>query len=114
MGQLLYKLTQVPEAEADALRARLDAAGIAYYETDAGNWKVSLAAIWVTHDDDLPRARELLEQFHQEWRAERANDPAPETFWQSARRRPLQLLLALALVAGILYLSIVPLIGAWS
>jgi len=35
------------------------------YETSAGNWGISMPAIWVQNDADLQQAKQLLAQYQQ-------------------------------------------------
>ncbi|UTA47860.1 DUF6164 family protein [Simiduia sp. 21SJ11W-1] len=117
MGCLYFKLHDVPEQEADAVRQLLDDADIPYYETHAGNWGLSLAAIWLTHEADKPRAQQLLEEFQAAHRAQAHEALAKqglESPGQRFLRQPVKSLAALLAVAAILYLMIVPLMGAWS
>lgn len=117
MGSLLFKLSSVPQQEADAVRQLLDAADIAYYETSAGNWGVSLAAIWLVHPADQTRAQVLLDEY-QVTLAERVradlDEQGVESLLQRFARQPLKFLGALAVVAFILYLSVMPFTAAWS
>lgn len=112
MGQLLYKLNQVPDAEAQEVRELLDQAGLDWYETQAGFWGIGVAAIWLTHADDLPAAKALLAQFEAQL-IERMREQPPESFWARSARKPLPLLAALVSAAIILFLMIVPMLGAW-
>ena len=113
MGTLLYKLHDVPDAEATEIRQILNDASIAFYETTAGNWGVSLAAVWLVDESDLPRAKELLDAFQETWREQQLQD-IPEPFLQRVFRQPLKFALAMVAVLTILYLSIAPFTGAWS
>lgn len=117
MGKLFFKLHDVPEQEAEAVRQLLDKADIAYYETTAGNWGISLAAIWLVQENDLEQAKALLSEFQQQWQqqslAERVTEPQ-ETLLARLKREPIKVLLAIIAVAAILYLSIMPFTGAWS
>lgn len=63
MAVIVFKLNGVPDDEADQVRALLDENSIDYYETTAGRWGVSVAALWVKNDDDKPAARALIEEF---------------------------------------------------
>lgn len=117
MGCLYFKLHDVPEAEANAVRALLDDAEIAYYETDAGNWGLSLAAIWLTHEADKDRAEALLADFQARHQASAQAELAQqglESLGQRFMRQPLRFIAALVAVAAILYIMIMPLMGAWS
>lgn len=117
MAELLFKLNGVPEDEASAVRDLLAEAGIDFYETHAGNWGVSLAAIWLKDDSQLAQAKELLQAYQirrlQEVR-EHARENPPETLWQRWSRYPLQVLAALVFVGVILYFSIVPFFNAFN
>lgn len=68
MARLLFKLTQVPDDEAQEIRALLDEHQIQYYETDAGFFRVGLDAIWLADGTQEEQARELI----REYQAERA------------------------------------------
>ncbi|BFM09924.1 hypothetical protein R50072_00770 [Simiduia litorea] len=117
MGKLFFKLHDVPEHEAEEVRHMLDKAGIAYYETSAGNWGVSLAALWLAQESDLENANALLTEFQEKWRQEslaaRESEPQ-ETLMSRLKREPVKVTLAIIAVAAILYLSIMPFTGAWS
>lgn len=116
MAELLFKLNGVPEDEAYEVRALLEDAGIEFYETHAGNWGVSLAAIWLHDDSQLEEAKVLLEEY-QEKRSLQArdhlNENPPESLLNRCLRNPLQTLAILLAVGFILYVSIVPFLSAW-
>ena len=106
MAKLLLNLRNVPEDEADDVRALLDEHGIAYYETSAGTWSLSLAGIWVREDAAFPEAKRLMGEYHAQRaarvRAEREaalRDGTAATFGSVLREQPLRVLLA---VIGIL------------
>ena len=42
MSKLLFRLRNVPDDEAEEVRQLLEEHGIETYETDAGNWGISL------------------------------------------------------------------------
>ena len=71
MSALLFKLRIVPDDEAEDIRQLMDKHNIEIYETSAGNWGISMPALWVSKDSDLSRAKSLLNQYQQE-RAESA------------------------------------------
>jgi len=95
MSALLFKLRNVPDDEADEVRAIMQQKGIEIYETNAGNWGISMPAIWVQHDEDLAIAKQHLRQYQQE-RAMRARESYNEdqrtgrapTLMQNIARRP--------------------------
>lgn len=117
MGCLYFKLNNVPDHEANAVRALLEDADIPFYETDAGNWGLSLAAIWLTHEADKVRAMALLETYQAQHQADARTQLAEtgmDSLGQRFARNPVRFLAALLAVAAILYLSIMPFTGAWS
>ena len=66
MARLLFKLAQVPDDEAQEIRALLDEHQIPYYETNAGFFRVGLDAIWLADGAEEERARELLREYQAE------------------------------------------------
>ncbi len=117
MAKLLYKLRGVPEQEANEIRELLERHGIEYYETEAGRWQISLAAIWIRHNDDYVHAKALLDAYHEklfrEVRADylqRLADGTADTFWQRLQREPLRVILYILAVAFIVYFTVVPFI----
>lgn len=113
MAKLLLNLRNVPDDEADDVRALLDANAIAFHETKPGPWNISVGAIWVTDDAAIDQARRLMADYQQQ-RGERARAAyraavragTAETFWTVLRAEPgrvvlalLGILFALALVA---------------
>ena len=113
MAKLLLNLRNVPDDEADDVRALLDAHRIAYYETTPSQWGISAGGIWLSDDADAAPAKRLMDEY-QRGRAERAraeyaaarSDGSAGTLWTAVRAEPgrallnlLGILLALALVA---------------
>ncbi len=66
MPRLLFNLRGVPEDEADDVRELLTEQDIDFYETSAGNWGVSMPALWLRNDADLEKARYALNQYQQQ------------------------------------------------
>ena len=62
----LMRLRGVHEDEVRELRELLEQNAIAYYETPAGNWGISMPAIWLHEDADLARARALVDDYQRE------------------------------------------------
>lgn len=107
MSKLLLNLRNVPDDEADDVRAMLDTHAIAFYETKPGPWNISVGGIWVTEDAAIVEAKRLMAEYQQERgirvRAEHAaavRDGTAETFWSLLRAEPARVLLA---VLGILF-----------
>lgn len=114
MPLLLFRLNGVPEDEADEVRVLLDSNGIDFYETSAGNWRISLAAIWLNNEDQYQRARELIDEYQLE-RGRNARQAflnsgrhAHPSFLVRARRNPIRYLIYLLIVAVVLYFSTIP------
>ncbi len=115
MPHLLFKLNGVPEDEEVEVRRLLDDNHIDYYETSAGLFGISLAALWIRDDGEIDRAKELLDEYqHQRYKQARENyeqqqrDGTAESLLQRASRQPIRTLLYLAIVIIILYFSTVP------
>jgi hypothetical protein len=118
MSKLLLNLRMVLEDEADDGRAMLDAHRIEYYETRPSRWGVSHGGIWVTHDQDIVQARQLMAEYQaqrrQRVRDERAaalRDGTAETFAGILRREPLRVVsTVLAILALLGLVALVPLL----
>lgn len=115
MAKLLFKLNGVPDDEAEDVRRVLDDGGIDYYETSAGRWGISLAAIWLRDIDQYERACELIDAYQQERfrtaREEyerRKREGTAEGWLDRLRHEPLKVLLYLLAIAAVLYISILP------
>ncbi|MCK9608628.1 MAG: DUF6164 family protein [Methylomonas sp.] len=66
MSILFFNLRGVPEDEAEDIRELLSVNGIAFYETSAGIWGISLPAIWLQQQDDMPVAQQLFQSYQRE------------------------------------------------
>jgi hypothetical protein len=112
---MLFRLNNVPEDEAEEVRALLTENGIDFYETHAGNWGVSAAAIWLRDASRLEEAKSLLATYQEE-RASRVREEYRQSGSAGLKRgllgelkaHPLRLLVYLAVVAAVLYLSTMP------
>lgn len=117
MSKLLLNLRNVPDDEVDDVRAMLDAHGIAFYETKAGPWNISVGGIWVTEDAAVAEAKRLMADYQRQ-RGERARaeyDAAvrtgtAETFWSVLRAEPVRVLLTLLGILFALALVALPVI----
>jgi Family of unknown function (DUF6164) len=115
MAVLLMKLRLVPDDELAAIEALLEQQGLEYYATTAGNWSISLPALWLVDADRIDEARTLLDDFAQQRQAQaRALHEAlresgrARTMLDIARENPLRFVLYLAIVAALVAVSIVP------
>ena len=113
MSKLLLNLRNVPDDEADDVRAMLDTHGIAFYETRPSPWGISSGGIWVSEVADFAEAKRLMADYQQrrgervraEYAAAKRSGTA-ETFASVLREQPgrvvlvsLAILFMLALVA---------------
>lgn len=110
MPTLLLNLRDVPDDEADEVRALLDAQAIEWYETSPSPWGISSGGIWIRDDQQAAFARAQLATYQQQRalqaRAAHAADLREgriETAWTRVRRRPLH---ALAVLAGIVLMLV--------
>lgn len=109
MSILFFRLAGVPVDEANEVRQLLTDHEIEFYETSAGNWGVSMPAIWLYNAEDLQLAQPLLDRYQQQramvqrqlYRQAKLNGDHPG-FWRKASAKPVQFIgywLALGLVA---------------
>ena len=115
MSRLLLNLRNVPDDEADDVRAMLDEARIAYYETRPSLWGISAGGIFVKEDAEIGEAKRLMAVYQEERgaraRAEYAaavRDGTAETFWSMLRAEPGRVLLTLLAIAFLLGLVALP------
>ena len=115
MAKLLLNLRNVPDDEADEVRALLTRESIAFYETKPSLWGVSAGAIWIEHDKDAAAAFELMAEYQNERRIKaRAEYEAAKhagaatTAWKAFRDDPLRTIMALLGIAIILTLMALP------
>lgn len=115
MSKQLLNLRNVPDDEAEEVRGFLEEHAIEYYETPPNRWGITMGGIWIRHDEDYPRARELMadyqagraEQARAEYR-DRQRRGEVETMATVIRDRPLQVLVYFAVCAGIVVLMLLP------
>jgi hypothetical protein len=117
MSKLLLNLRNVPDDEADDVRALLDTHGIAYYETRPGPWNISVGGIWIKDDAAIIEAKRLMVDYQDERgrsaRAEHAaavRDGTVETFWMQLRAEPARVLLTLLAITFLLGLVALPVV----
>lgn len=120
MPTLLFRLNNVPEDEAEEVRELLAEYHIRFYETSAGRWGISLAAIWIRDEDEdqLVRAREAIERYQQA-REERARADYEasrragehETLASRLIDSPLRSVLYLAGILSVLFFTLMPFVN---
>lgn len=109
MSKLVFKLRNVPIDEAQDIRELLDGNDIAYFETSAGNWGISLPAIWVHESEKFDFARQLIDEYQserterlqREYQLSRASGEA-KTLRQSFKENPLRFIAFSVAIAVIL------------
>lgn len=103
MSKLLFKLHNVPEEEAQAIRDLLDSHSISWYETSQGNWGVSYAAIWLHNNDDFKQARALIDDYQATLaKIDTGNIHFFRDLLSSLRQRPLQTIVFIIMILVIL------------
>ncbi|MEO6076703.1 MAG: DUF6164 family protein [Dokdonella sp.] len=121
MSKLLLNLRNVPDDEADDVRAMLDTHRLAFYETRRSMWGVSAGGIWLTEDAAIVEAKRLMAVYQQQ-RAARAREEyaaakragTAETFASVLRAEPgrvAMLVLAILFVLGLMALPAIMLRG---
>jgi hypothetical protein len=113
MAVLVFRLNGVGDDEAQAVRELLNAADIAFYETDAGRWGVSVAAIWLPDEEHFARARALIDDYQQrrsEQLERRYHGVAGfvRSIISQLLQAPLATLAIWILIAAVAYVSIAP------
>ena len=121
MSKLLLNLRNVPDDEADDVRAMLDAKRIAFYETTPSPWGISFGGIWVTEDTEFADAKRAFDDYERQRsvraRAEYAaakRAGTAETFVRMLRADPLRVvmtLLGILLALGLVALPVILLRG---
>ncbi len=111
MAVQVFRLRGVPDDEREEIIQLLLAHGFDFYETPAGLWGISMPALWLKDDAQLTAAKALIADYQQQrllrMQAEAAQTPPPG-FWSHLWRNPLQVLVYLALILLVLYISIAP------
>ncbi|NLQ18864.1 hypothetical protein HGG82_14750 [Marinomonas sp. M1K-6] len=111
MATLVFRLKYVPDEEADDIRQLLTDHDIAFYETTAGRWQVSMVGLWVKDKEQATQALALI----REDQMARAQTMRPITlgqwvlgYLQHARQNPAEAFFTLVAVLLILGISIIP------
>ena len=115
MAVLLFRLRGVPDDEAEDVRSLLQQQGIDFYETSAGNWGVSMPAIWLRDELQMQRAKNLINTYETA-RAERIKSEQQalrqagqhKTILHSLIEHPVRFIVYMAICALIAYFSIMP------
>ncbi len=115
MAKLIFKLKSVSQDEAEDIKNLLTENKLDFYESPAGNWEISMHALWLRDESQYPQAKQLIEEYQvkrsQRIRLEKQqkiDQGEYETFIQRLINKPFQFLITLAIIIFILYFSIVP------
>jgi GrpB-like predicted nucleotidyltransferase (UPF0157 family) len=118
MAVLLFSLRGVPDDEASEVRELLTANAIPFYETPAGNWGISLPAIWLPDDTHLIRARALLADYQaargttqREAYTQLRQKGRHRRFLDLLKENPLRVAAYLVIVAVVFYFSLYPFVN---
>ena len=111
-------MRHVPDDEAQEVRELLEQHNIEYFETFAGNWGISLPALWLKQEEQYSQARQLLDDY-QTKRCERIKAEYEEqralgqtkTMWHSFIENPLRFIAYFIMIAVVLYFSLSFFIG---
>lgn len=115
MAKQLLKLRNVPEDEVAEIYELLESHDVDFYETSAGNWGISMPALWLVDADQYPRVRAILDEYSQQ-RLERVRaeyetlkqEGKARSFVDMLKENPFKISLYLAIIAVLAYLSIAP------
>ena len=113
MSKLLFRLRNVPHDEAQEVRELLEGNGIEYFETFAGNWGISLPALWLRREEQFEKARQILDDYQntrslrvrEEYESQRERGEV-RTMWHSFIEKPLRFVVFLGLAGLVLFLSL--------
>ncbi len=113
MPILLFSLRGVPEDEAFEVRELLTEHEINFYETSAGNWGVSMPALWLRDDSELEKARQLLDEYQRQRQItqrqlylQQKQTGESKTLFRAFKEKPLLFIAYLAVLILVVYVSI--------
>lgn len=113
MPTLLFSLRGVPDDESYEIKELLTSHEINYYETSAGNWGISMPALWLNNTDELEKAQKLLDEYQQQRTiSQRENyeqlkrEKKDKHLIDVIIEKPLRLLIYMAAIGFILYLYV--------
>lgn len=115
MAKLLFKLKSVFDDEADDIKDLLTEHNIDFYESPAGNWGISMHALWLNDETKFDQAKQLINEYQIERSSrirkeiqQQKEEGEFETFFQRLLNRPMQFIIYTAFILFILYFSIMP------
>jgi len=115
MAKLLFRLNGVSDDEADQIRSLLEQHDIDFYETNAGRWGISMAAIWLRDEESFESARQLILESQQqrqirlrsEFEEKIRNGDIPP-WYQRVLQRPMDFITVIVAILGIVALMLWP------
>ena len=118
MPEILFKLRNVPDDEAEEIRDLLTKNNIEFYETPAGRWGVSMEAMWLKEDTQLEQAKQLIDDY-QSQRYQRVTQEYEdlkqkgevESFLSRIASRPIQTISIIVFISVIVYFVTMPFIN---
>lgn len=118
MATQLVRLRHMPADELEEINALMEEHDIEVYETSAGSWGISMPALWLRHDEQLPQAKALLDAYAEErfqrmrgeYQALKAAGKA-RTFLDIARENPVRYIAYVVMIGALLYISLIPFIS---
>ncbi len=110
MAVLIFRLNGVSDEEAADVRELLTNSELAFYETDAGRWGLSIAALWLKNKDQLEQASNLLAEYQQQREKDAKSKifVAQQSVWQRVKEAPSYYLLLIAAIVAVATISVVP------
>lgn len=117
MAVIVFRLNDVSDEEADEVRALLTENGFDFYETSAGRWGISVAALWLKNDEDKIPARTLIDEFQHQRQAQIKAEYQQlreqgelESLLSRLLSNPLRVVVYIIFIVLIIYLSLSPFI----
>ncbi len=111
MSKLLFSFRGVPEDEAFEVRELLTVNNIDFYETTAGNWGVSMPALWLKHNEDIDKANQLLHEYQtlraktqREIYIQLKKEGKNEQWFDILKQKPIRFFIYVGAIAFIIYL----------
>lgn len=115
MARLLFKLSNVPDDEAQDIRDLLKTHDIYFYETNAGFWRVGLDAIWLPDLSQEDQARELILAYQRERTesqrknfAELVEQGKVLSMWQHFCAQPIRFIGSMIAIIFVASLTLIP------
>jgi len=100
-------MRHVPPDEAEDVRKLLDQHNIEFFETFAGNWSISVPALWLKNDEQFEIARKLIDEYQSERLIRiRTDYRKTKTMWQVFIENPIRFSCYLLAIAIVLFISL--------